>query len=103
MVVIPAVSMSEKKTGNHQRSLLCKRCHVTYTNLYRGIWQRQQWENVGRKHKNHQDVTQHTRLFLQVHGYKDSWQDFYSTSVMNSTENYTKYNASVTFVIHLVG
>lgn len=45
---------------------------------------------------------QYMHLFFQVHGYKDSWQDFYGTLVMISTENATKYSASVTSVIRLV-
>ena len=47
-VAMPAVSMSEK-LKHHQKSLLCGKHHVTYTNLHRSTWQREE----ERRHRCH--------------------------------------------------
>lgn len=71
---MPAVNMSEKL----KKSLLGRKCRA-----HRFVQEHLALEGRGRS-------SHAMNAFIvpdQVHGYKDSWQDFYGTSVM--TENAT--------------
>lgn len=92
-VAMPAVSMSEK-LKDHQKSLLHGKRHVTYTNLYRGSWQRKKaplsFRNTEkRRHRKFMSCNKGIYFSKLSTRLQDSRQDFYGTSVMIS--NATKY------------
>lgn len=60
-IVMPAESMSEKPK-DQQKSLSCRKCHVTYTNLH--SWQREKGEKCRHKIQSDMDIMQHMHLFF---------------------------------------
>lgn len=72
-VAMPAVSMSEKLKDN-QKSLLRGKYHVSYTDLYRGAWQREKallyFKTMNKcRHTKLPDainVMRHMHLFFQI-------------------------------------
>lgn len=60
------------------------------SNLYRGAWQNVKDKETCKRWKVKTPKKSCNRCIYfpnEVHGYKDSWLDFYGTLVMTSTEN----------------